>query len=76
MRQSEYFRYSRPVKLHGFQKYSNEDKKIKFIHPPHYATHSGTPGRTNLPGHPTDPHCIPNSVGLCISLCIINNIAA
>ena len=27
MRQSEYFRYGRPVKLHGFQKYSNEDKK-------------------------------------------------
>ena len=76
MRQSEYFRYGRPVKLHGFQKYSNEDKKIKFIHSPHYAAHSGTLGRTNLPGHPTDPHGTPNSVGLCISLCIINNIAA
>ena len=27
MRQSEYFRYGRPVRLHGFQIYSNEDKK-------------------------------------------------
>jgi len=27
MRQSEYFRYGRSVKLHGFQKYSNEGKK-------------------------------------------------
>ena len=76
MRQSEYFRYGRSVKLHGFQKYSNEGKKIKFVHPPYYVAQPGTPGRTNLPGHPADPHGTPNSVGLCISLCIINNIAA
>jgi len=76
MRQSKYFRYGRSVKLNGFQKYSNEGKKIKFVHPPYYVAQPGTPGRTNLPGHPTDPHGTPNSVGLCISLCIINNIAA
>jgi hypothetical protein len=76
MRQSEYFRYGCPVKLHDFQKYTNEDKKIKFIHPPHYAAQPDTPGRTNLPGHLTDPHGTLDSVGLCISLCIINNITA
>ena len=59
MRQSEYFRYGRPVKLHGFQKYSNEGKKIKFVHPPYYVAQPGTPGRTNLPGHLTDPHGTP-----------------
>ena len=64
MRQSEYFRYGRPVKVHAFQKYSNEDEKIKFTYPPHYAAHSGTPGRTNLPGHPADHHGTPNSVGV------------
>jgi hypothetical protein len=55
MRQSEYFCYGRSVKFHGFQKYSNEGKKIKFVHPPYYVAQPGTPGRTNLPAHPTDP---------------------
>jgi hypothetical protein len=76
MRQSEYFRYGCPMKLHGFQKYSNKGKKIKFAHPPHYDSQPGTPGNTDLPGHPAHPHGTPMSVGLCISLCLISNVAA
>mgnify|MGYP000070359181 CR=1 FL=1 len=60
--------------LDYFQKYSNLDKKNQIHTPSSLCRTTGTPGRNNLPGYLTDPHGTPNSVGLCISLCIINNI--